>query len=244
MGNPLRTSQFRVVDTETTGFDPRADAVVEVAWAVVRGDGTKVSDGATLINPGRPIPAEATRVHGIHDRDVASAPSLGDAIERHAGLCSPVMTAVIHNAGFDTAFLNRVPKFRSGNPQVLCSMQLAMNLLPDVGGYSLDHLRGRLGLDNRPGASAAHRAAGDVATTAALLKLLVDAYLAAGYPDDLATFAQFSELLRMPFSRHKGTLLADVPADYIDWLLGREIDAGLRGALEKARRGALRAPPW
>jgi DNA polymerase III epsilon subunit-like protein len=233
-----------VVDTETTGLDPRADAVVEVAWAILRGDGTILSDGATLINPGRPIPAEATRVHGIHDRDVASAPSLGDAIERYAGLCSPILTAVIHNAAFDTAFLNRVPQFRSGNPQVLCSMQLAMNLLPDVGGYSLDHLRGRLGLDNRPGASAAHRAAGDVATTTALLKLLVDAYLAAGYSDDLATFAQFSEILRMPFGKHQGTLLTGVPADYIDWLLGRDIDAGLRAALEKARRGTLRVPPW
>jgi exodeoxyribonuclease X len=37
----------------------------------------------------------------------------------------------------------------------------------------------------------------------------------------------------MPFGKHKGLLLADVPGDYRDWLLNQEdIDPYLRKALE------------
>lgn len=242
MGSLLRACQFRVIDTETTGLDPRSDAVVEVAWAIVRGDGTTLTAGASLVNPGRSIPVEAARVHGIRDQDVASAPPLSEVFERNTALWSPTLTAVMHNASFDAAFLQGFQQFRAGNPDILCSLRLATNLLPNMSSYRLDDLRGRLGLSSGSGAGASHRAAGDVAATTALLMRLIDVYLNAGYPDDVDAFAQFSEIFRMPFGKHQGEQLTDVPPDYIDWLLGREIDDDLRRALEKARRGALRVP--
>lgn len=62
-----------VLDTETTGLHERA-RIVELA--VVAADGTVLMD--TLVNPGEPIPADATAVHGITDEDVAGAPRFAD----------------------------------------------------------------------------------------------------------------------------------------------------------------------
>src|SRR5690606_29949165 len=56
-------------DLEATGTDPWHDRIIEIA--LFRTDGRGYS---TLVNPHRPIPPEATAVHGITDEDVADAP--------------------------------------------------------------------------------------------------------------------------------------------------------------------------
>lgn len=83
-----------VLDTETTGL--HGAYLVEIA--VVAVDGTVLLD--TLVDPGMPIPAEATAIHGITDEMVAGQPRFGDVL--------PALTAallgrrvVIYNAGFD-----------------------------------------------------------------------------------------------------------------------------------------------
>ncbi|MFF0790415.1 exonuclease domain-containing protein [Streptomyces spiralis] len=53
-------------DTESTGPDPLRDRIVTAA-IVVRGGGRPDRDFSWLINPGVPIPPEATAVHGIDD---------------------------------------------------------------------------------------------------------------------------------------------------------------------------------
>jgi len=61
MSSTIRSQLFRALDIETTGLDPKTDAIVELAWAIMRGDGAVLSSGSTLINPGRPIPTDAFR---------------------------------------------------------------------------------------------------------------------------------------------------------------------------------------
>jgi DNA polymerase-3 subunit epsilon len=51
-------------DTETTGPNPLEDRIVTAAF-IVRGGGQDERNLSWLINPGIPIPAEATAVHGI-----------------------------------------------------------------------------------------------------------------------------------------------------------------------------------
>jgi exodeoxyribonuclease X len=242
MGTSIRSQLFRVFDTETTGLNPRTDAVVELAWAIIRGDGTVLSSNSTLINPGRPIPADASRVHGIFDCDVAHAPALEQAVDKHDDLFSPVLPAVCHNAAFDSVLLRRSQRLADGNPRFLCTLRLAQNLVPGCESYRLEFLRSRLGLDFRGDGPTAHRAASDAATTCLLLKHLIDCYLATGYPDDVEELFNVANIQRMPFGKHKGKPLSEVPADYIDWLLGRDIDDDLRCALSAARSGTLKTP--
>ena len=63
-----------VIDLETTGTDIRTDRIVEIS--VIRVDPCGDREHRTRrINPGVPIPPDATAVHGISDADVADQPT-------------------------------------------------------------------------------------------------------------------------------------------------------------------------
>ena len=47
---------------------------------------------------------------------------------------------------------------------------------------------------------------------------------------------------RMSFGKHKGKILADVPDDYLQWLLGRDHWAATRIAVERHLK--LKSSPW
>lgn len=67
-----------VFDIEATGTNPRADRIIELSVIKLvppKGDHEIKS---FLINPGIPIPAEASAIHGISNEDVASAPLFKD----------------------------------------------------------------------------------------------------------------------------------------------------------------------
>lgn len=61
-------------DLETTGVDVVNDRIVEISMVKIGVDGSKQVK-TRRINPERPIPAEATAVHGITDDDVKDAPT-------------------------------------------------------------------------------------------------------------------------------------------------------------------------
>ena len=71
MINNLRlTRPLAVIDLETTGVKPLADRIVEISVLKLFPDGQRDLRTKRL-NPGIPIPPEATAVHGIRDADVA-----------------------------------------------------------------------------------------------------------------------------------------------------------------------------
>ncbi len=101
--------KFIAFDVETTGLDPIMDRIIEIS-AVVFEDFIPTQSFSTLINPGRPIPLAASKVNGIQDFDVASAPNEHDAI---LSFCNYIgqdalngdIVLVAHNALFDIKFL-------------------------------------------------------------------------------------------------------------------------------------------
>lgn len=62
-----------VIDTESTGLNPDLARIVRISVLRVEPDGRQ-SLRSELIDPGTPIPASATAVHGITDEDVAGKP--------------------------------------------------------------------------------------------------------------------------------------------------------------------------
>src|SRR5512132_3305439 len=72
-----------VFDTETTGTNPRADRIIEIACVKVHPDGRRETWQARF-NPGMPIPPGSTAIHGICDRDVAGCPRFRDVAARLA----------------------------------------------------------------------------------------------------------------------------------------------------------------
>ena len=68
--NMIKSRNFVVLDTETTGLAKPAEIV---SIAICDPDGKVLLD--SLVKPVLPIPAEATAIHGISDQVVASAPT-------------------------------------------------------------------------------------------------------------------------------------------------------------------------
>ncbi|MDE7407890.1 MAG: 3'-5' exonuclease, partial [Muribaculaceae bacterium] len=60
-------------DLETTGTNLQSDRIVEISYIKVYPNGKEL-EKTIRVNPGMPIPAEATAVHHITDEDVADAP--------------------------------------------------------------------------------------------------------------------------------------------------------------------------
>ena len=103
----LRDLCFVVFDSETTGLDPQKDDVVQLgAVRIVNGRVIASETFNTLVNPGRPIPAQSTKVHGISDDMVADALPFAQVRKAFQSYAADAVL-VAHNAPFDMAFLNR-----------------------------------------------------------------------------------------------------------------------------------------
>jgi DNA polymerase-3 subunit epsilon len=100
---PWNELPIAMIDTETTGRDAQMDRVVEIGVVLARG-GVVTDRWSTLVNPGRPIPAETTAVHGIKDEDVVSAPSFAEVAAKFIEFVGDAIPAA-YNAGFDRGFL-------------------------------------------------------------------------------------------------------------------------------------------
>lgn len=97
-------ANFVVVDTETTGLRPGGNDIIEVT-AIKFENFVPVSAFTTLLKPRNSIPEDATRINGITDEMVQSAPTFAQikrALEEFIGNY-PI---VAHNAEFDVKFLH------------------------------------------------------------------------------------------------------------------------------------------
>lgn len=91
------------IDTETTGTDAVTDRVVEVGFVFMRG-GQVTDRKGWLINPGCPIPEEASKVHGIMDADVADKASFAECAQEMADALLGYLPQA-YNADFDRSFM-------------------------------------------------------------------------------------------------------------------------------------------
>ncbi len=163
-----------MIDTETTHLDTSEARVVSVAVVHVtlgQDDAVVVLD--QRVNPGIPIPADATRVHGIRDEDVAGAPSFREVwprvVETMRGRVPVAFNCVydqqvLHHEAFRTSGLEVPPAWGTWlDPYVL-----VRGLDKFERGKNLRDAARRRGIRLD-----AHGAAGDAMTTALLLTTLL-----------------------------------------------------------------------
>lgn len=174
--------RYVVIDVETTGLNPfDGDRIIQYAAIDITeiaksgGDGNFQANGrGSTINPERPIPAEATKIHGIKDDDVKDSP----AFKEHAKeLAEFIGDAVVvgHNVSFDLSFIN-AEMIRAGleplNNDSYCTLQNSRILLREKGyngPFSLVALRKLLDINT----GSAHDAEADAKATIHLFNILI-----------------------------------------------------------------------
>ncbi len=144
-GNVRRAA---IVDVETTGMDSQDDQVIELGVVVFEYGaesgqvGPVVGRYSGLEDPGRPIPPESTRIHGITDEMVKGRQLDETAI---AQVLQDAGLVIAHNAGFDRPFLEaRLPIF-AGIPWA-CSIRDVQWRDHGYGSSALEYLSFRAGL--------------------------------------------------------------------------------------------------
>jgi DNA polymerase-3 subunit epsilon len=142
MTNDISTLDFAAFDTETTGLRPHSEFLVEIAAVRFRVESGAKEYFQTLVNPGVPIPWQATNVHGITDAMVRSAPPLAAVLPSFFQFLEGAIP-VAHNAPFDLGFLS-LHSLRLGVPSpnvpVLDSCMFSRRVFPEQPSHKLQSL--------------------------------------------------------------------------------------------------------
>lgn len=187
---PLHSLPAIVADTETTGLDTAADRIIEIA--AVRVHNGAVSDGrfSELVQPGQPVPAKSTEIHGIRDADLVQAETFPAVMARFAAWAGGDVL-IGYSLGFDLAVLEAEHQ-RAGlkwqAPRTLDVRHLVQLVAPDLPGQSLDIAAEWLGIE----ITERHRALGDALVTAQIFNALIDRLRAR----DIVTLAQAERACR------------------------------------------------
>ena len=181
--NALLVDQpLAVIDTETTGRDPsRGDRVIEIG--IVYFDRGEVSARhSLLVDPGIPIPADSTAVHGITDAHVKGKPRFDAIVREVIGLLAGRIP-VAYNAGFDRGFVfsemrkagvalnndRSLPPALRNNVEWIDPLVWARALQTNAKGYKLGEVAARLNVS----IVQAHRATDDAEAAGQVLFALL-----------------------------------------------------------------------
>ena len=174
-------------------------------------------------NPGKPISLGALATHHIMDEELVNCPA-SSSFRLPAG----TKYLIGHNIDFDWVAI--------GSPEVkrICTLALARSLWPDLDSHTQSALLYYFERDTaRDQLRNAHSALADVWICSKIMGRIIDKL----HPVSLDALWEMSEKARipklMPYGKHKGELISQVPSDYKQWLLRQDNVSGyLRKALE------------
>ncbi|MCQ4082741.1 exonuclease domain-containing protein [Streptomyces sp. RB6PN25] len=108
-------------DTETTGVDVERDRIVSAALVVQDAEGGQPRTSRWLVDPGVPVPASATAVHGLTDAFLSlhgrpPGPVVEELARALAAQSAAGVPLVVMNAPFDLTLLDRELKRHRATP--------------------------------------------------------------------------------------------------------------------------------
>ena len=156
-----------IMDTETTGLDALRDRIV--SFGAITAHGTRLYRSRMiddLVDPGMPIPASSTAIHGITDAMVAGARAFPEVYADFQRMAAN-RVIVGHGIPFDLTVM-RSECWRHGRPWddvvFIDTLRLASLLNPTLRKYDLESLSGIYQIDLH----GRHTALGDALVTAEL----------------------------------------------------------------------------
>lgn len=221
-------------DLETTGVSTTADKIVEICAIKLNPDGTRQSFVKRL-NPGKPIPATATKVHHISNEDVADAPRFAEIADEVLAFLEDSDLAGFNSNKFDIPLL--IEEFKRAGKK----FDIASRKLVDV--QTIFHkmeqrtLVAAYRLYCNKELTDAHSAMGDTEATIEVLESQLDRYPELKNDvDSLAEFCNDKKALDLHarivmnsngiptfnFGRHKGKPVSEVfsiDKGYFNWMM-------------------------
>ncbi len=174
-------------------------------------------------NPGKPISLGALAIHHIMDEELVDCPASSSF-----RLPTGTKYLVGHNIDFDWVAI--------GKPEVkrICTLALARSLWPELDSHTQSALLYYFERDSaREQLRNAHSALADVWICSKIVGKIINHL----HPTSLDALWEMSEKARipavMPFGKHKGELISQMPSDYKQWMLRQDnVSEYLRKALE------------
>lgn len=221
-------------DLETTGVDVTHDRIVEISMIKVLPSGEEI-EKTRRVNPGIPIPAEATAVHHITDADVANEPSFRQIAKSLANEMVGCDIAGFNSNRFDIPMLDQefqragvkfdFTKARFVDVQTIFHKKEQRTLVAAYRFYCGKELDG------------AHSANADTRATLEVLKSQLDRY--DDLPNDIEELSKFSQINRnvdfmgrliyndddkevINFGKYKGKIAENIirkEPSYYDWIM-------------------------
>ncbi|MEZ3558587.1 MAG: 3'-5' exonuclease [Duncaniella sp.] len=221
-------------DLETTGVDVTHDRIVEISMIKVLPSGEEI-EKTRRVNPGIPIPAEATAVHHITEADVANEPSFRQIAKSLANEMVGCDIAGFNSNRFDIPMLDQefqragvkfdFTKARFVDVQTIFHKKEQRTLVAAYRFYCGKELDG------------AHSANADTRATLEVLKSQLDRY--DDLPNDIEELSKFSQINRnvdfmgrliyndddkevINFGKYKGKIAEDIirkEPSYYDWIM-------------------------
>lgn len=165
------TDSYVCIDLETTGLNPKSDKIIEIGVVKVA-DHRIIEEWETFVNPGRMIGERITELTGICDKQLESAPAIGEVLPK---LLEIVGDSVLlgHSVLFDYSFVKKaaVNQRLSFEKEGIDTLKIARKYLADLESRSLSSLCKYYGISHN-----AHRALHDARATVELYGKLAEQF--------------------------------------------------------------------
>lgn len=228
--------QAIILDTETHTLN---GLPIEIAYAPIQIEAGKLSlDRSQMFDQLYSIGDEkisyaSMAVHHILEAEIANQPNFSSFT-----LPNETIYIIGHNIDYDIRAIQQCGVDTS-HIKAICTLALARLVWPDAEAHNISALIYMISKGSekaREMLKGAHRADADIILTANILMHII-------HKLNIQTIEELfeaSEDARIPrtinFGKHRGTAIADLPSDYINWLFRQEeLDPYLRKALENTK---------
>lgn len=254
------------VDTETTGIDTSIDRIVELGFQEFAAEGL-VKEWRSFINPGMPIPASVTRVHGIDNARMICCNECGQDNERCR--CTrfkpvPAFSQIAPSlakgfsgcdfAGKNVRFDLRIiaaemrragVEWSYSRARIVDAERMEQLAVP----RHLSDLHEKYTGKKHDGA---HGALSDARAAATVIVKQLEAHPTLprdldelhklswrGWLDEEGKFKMIDGVATCCFGKWRGKAMRDIPVDYFDWLLRSDFPADVKALAEAAKLGSF-----
>lgn len=213
-----------ILDTETHDLHGFPIEIAHMEYVFIDGVGAAIKesifDEYYSMNEGVAISWGAMAVHNILQSDIENKPHF-----TNFELPADVEYIIGHNVKYDIDAIARC-HLKYAEIKGICTLALARHTWPKTDSHTLSALVYMLENGSERARSAvrgAHNAAADIKMTAFVLKHIVEK----NSIKTLKDLYQLSELARtpknMPFGKHKGMPIKELPASYIAWFFTQDL---------------------